>query len=373
MAPRCYTVLIMSDGAGPVRRLHLTPRRLGAVLLLVTLATLASGFVVYQNTTTRLKASELSRLRRTVQTEDSLLGAKIVAMEKALDRLDDFDRRVRHWADVEPSEGEATVAVGGGTLDLHKALKDGEIQAHEVTIPEGASVRHIAWLLAKEGLVDRKRFLKLAMDPTVASSYIPEAKTLEGFLFPDTYHFVKGQEEEEIIETMVRRFFKAFPIEDELQALQRGRSLYDIVTLASIVEKEAVIDQEKPIIAGVFYNRLEQGMRLQADPTLLYGRRFYGRHRRGRIRTRDLRARHPYNTYIHAGLPPGPIASPGGAALKAAVDPAQVKYFFFVSKNNGTHYFSRTLKEHNRAVRKFQLRRGVRRGRPSSRSTRRKG
>ena len=371
MAPRYYTALIMADGTDPVRRLHLTPQRLGAVLLFVTLAIFASGFVVYQNTTTRLKATELSRLRRTVQAEDSLLAARIDSMAKELDRLDDLNRRVRHWADIEP--GEAIVAVGGGTLDLHEALKDGKSQVHDLTIPEGASVRHIAWLLSKEGLVDRKRFLKLAMDPTVASSYIPEAKTLEGFLFPDTYHFVKGQEEEEIIETMVRRFFQAFPIEDELRGLQRGRSLVEIVTLASIVEKEAVVDREKPIIAGVFYNRLEQGMRLQADPTLLYGRRFYGRHRRGRIRTRDLRARHPYNTYIHVGLPPGPIASPGVRALKAALDPAQVKYLFFVSKNNGTHHFSRTLKEHNRAVRKYQLRRGVRHGRTRSTRTGKKG
>jgi UPF0755 protein len=129
-------------------------------------------------------------------------------------------------------------------------------------------------------------------------------------------------------------------------------SLRQIVTLASIIEKEAVVDEEKRIIAGVFYNRLRRGMRLQADPTVLYGKR-----RQGRITRRDLRARHPYNTYVQNGLPPGPIASPGEAALKAALYPAQVKYLYFVSKNDGTHHFSRTLKEHVRAVRKYQQRR----------------
>ena len=155
---------------------------------------------------------------------------------------------------------------------------------------------------------------------------------------------------------MARRFFRAFPIEDELRACRLGMSLHEIVILASIIEKEALVDQEMPIIAAVFYNRLKRGMRLQADPTVLYGRRLYASGRRGRIRWRDLRARHPYNTYVHDGLPPGPIASPGAAALKAALDPAQAKYLYFVSKNNGTHYFSRTLEEHNRAVRKYQLR-----------------
>ncbi len=157
---------------------------------------------------------------------------------------------------------------------------------------------------------------------------------------------------------MVQRFFRAFPIEDELRARQLGMSLHEVVTLASIIEKEALVDWEKPIIAGVFHNRLRRGMRLQADPTVLYGRR-----RRGRIRYRDLRDKHPYNTYIHYGLPPGPIANPGASALKAALYPARVDYLYFVSKNDGTHHFSRTLKEHNRAVRKYQTPGRIRRGR----------
>jgi len=178
---------------------------------------------------------------------------------------------------------------------------------------------------------------------------VPEADTLEGFLFPDTYHLIKGLTEEEIIDKLVQRFLRTFSGEDELRARKLGMNRHKIVTLASIIEKEALVDEEKPIIAGVFYNRLRRGMRLQADPTVLYGKR-----NGGRITRADLQADHPYNTYMQNGLPPGPIASPGEAALKAALYPARVSYFYFVSKNDGTHYFSRTLEEHQQAVRKYQ-------------------
>ncbi|MFQ5804203.1 MAG: endolytic transglycosylase MltG [Candidatus Methylomirabilales bacterium] len=359
MSRRHTTIMIHTGPASRFRQFHLSPQTLQAALLFGILAVVAIAFLVYQNFTSHLKHVELQRLRHTVQAQDGRLRAKVQGLKQDLGHLQTLDKRVRRWAGIEPGQGETTlVAVGGGTLDLRQALQEGTVQPRKVTIPEGSTLRQIARLLAAEGIVDGKRFLRLAMDPSVASSYVAEAETLEGFLFPGSYQFVKGQREEEIIEAMVQRFLQAFPIEDELRAQQQGRSLHEIVTLASIVEKEAVVDREMPIIAGVFTNRLERGMRLQADPTVLYGRR-----RRGRIRTRDLRAKHPYNTYIHHGLPPGPIASPGRAALKAALDPAQVNYLYFVSKNNGTHYFSRNLKEHNRAVRKFQLSRRFRRRR----------
>ncbi|MFQ5961381.1 MAG: endolytic transglycosylase MltG [Candidatus Methylomirabilales bacterium] len=247
--------------------------------------------------------------------------------------------------------GEYEFSSSMGLLDIIRILERGRVLVHKVTIPEGSSVWQIAALLDADGLVDKQRFLELAMDPSMASFYVPGANTLEGFLFPDTYHFIKGIDGEEVIETIVQRFFREITREDERRARELGMSLYEIVTLASIIEKEAVIDREKPIIAGVFYNRLRRGMRLQADPTVLYGRR-----RQGRIRRRDLRADHPYNTYVQNGLPPGPIANPGAAALKAALYPARVSYLYFVSKNDGTHHFSRTLREHQRAVRKYQIR-----------------
>ncbi|MFQ5847380.1 MAG: endolytic transglycosylase MltG [Candidatus Methylomirabilales bacterium] len=254
--------------------------------------------------------------------------------------------------------GEYQFLPSMGLLDVIRALEDGKVLIHKVTIPEGATVWQIATLLDDEGLVDSEAFLRLATDPSVASHYVPGADTLEGFLFPDTYHFIKGIGVEDIIEAMVQRFFRAFTRGDELRTRRLGMNLYQIVTLASIIEKEAVLNREMPIIAGVFYNRLRRGMRLQADPTVLYGRRH-----RGRITRKDLRANHPYNTYVQNGLPPGPIASPGAAALKAALDPADVKYLYFVAKNDGTHKFSRTLREHLRAVRKYQVRSKMRKRR----------
>ena len=251
--------------------------------------------------------------------------------------------------------GEYQFIASMGLLDIIRMLEEGRVLVHRLTIPEGSSLWQIARALDEEGLVDPDRFLELARNPAVASYYVPEADSLEGFLFPDTYHFIKGTKEEAIVETMVQRFFRAFTGDHERQARQRGMSLYEIVTLASIIEKEALLDREKPIIAGVFYNRLERGMRLQADPTVLYGR-----HHTGRIRYRDLREKHPYNTYVHHGLPPGPIASPGMTALEAALNPAKVNYLYFVSRNDGTHHFSRTLGEHNEAVRKYQVNQGAR-------------
>lgn len=351
MARGHYTIMIHTGPASRLRQFHVSPQGLQAILLLGILAAVVLTFFTYQNVTFRLKYEELYRLRRTVQAQDGMLAVKLKGLDRETGRLRALDKGVRRWAGIGPGQGDTTAeAIGGVTLDLRKALKEGQVQARKVTIPEGATLHQIAGLLAGEGLVGPERFLALAADPSVAGSYIPAAQTLEGFLFPGTYQFIEGQAEDTIIEAMVQRFYQAFPIEDELRARQLGKSVFEIVTLASIVEKEAVVDREKPIIAGVFYNRLEKGMRLQADPTVLYGR-----NRRGRIRTRDLRANHPYNTYIHTGLPPGPIASPGAAALKAALEPATVNYFYFVSKNNGTHHFSRTLQEHNRAVRKYQL------------------
>jgi len=253
--------------------------------------------------------------------------------------------------------GEYQFTPSMGLLDVIKILEEGRVLIHKVTIPEGATVRDIANLLRDEGLVDKDRFLYLAMNRAVAGQYDPEASTLEGFLFPDTYEFIKGMVEEEIIDHMVQRFFRTFTGEDEIRARRLGMSRYQVVTLASIIEREALVDREKPIIAGVFYNRLRQGMRLQADPTVLYGKNHQGPPTR-----RDLQIDHPYNTYLQEGLPPGPIANPGERALRAALYPARVTYLYFVSKNDGTHHFSRTLEEHNRAVRKYQLSRQVRGG-----------
>jgi UPF0755 protein len=171
--------------------------------------------------------------------------------------------------------------------------------------------------------------------------------TLEGYLFPDTYRFAIGQKEEEIIKIMVNRCLEvASPL---YEGYDGSLSFHEVITLASIVEKEAIYDRERPVIAGVFLNRLRIGMRLQADPTV----RYVVNEPRSRVLYRDLEVESPYNTYRYPGLPPGPIASPGVASIRAVIEPADVDYMYFVARGDGTHYFSRTFAEHVAARRRF--------------------
>ena len=182
----------------------------------------------------------------------------------------------------------------------------------------------------------------------------PEASNLEGYLFPNTYSFAKGTSEDEVVTTLVSTFRRLFT--DEVRphlAPDDERTLRQIAILASVVEKEARLDDERPIIAGVYFNRLERGIALYADPTVIYALKQEGRWD-GNIRRPDLKLDSPYNTYLYPGLPPGPIASPGLASLRAAAQPAEVPYLYFVSRNDGSHVFASTLAEHNRNVNQWQ-------------------
>ncbi|RUM87517.1 MAG: endolytic transglycosylase MltG, partial [Thermodesulfatator sp.] len=176
--------------------------------------------------------------------------------------------------------------------------------------------------------------------------------SVEGFLFPDTYYLVKGLAPGEIIRIMVRRFWEVWR-KYEARARELGVSVYEVVTLASIVEKEAVLSREKPLIAAVYWNRLRRGMPLQADPTVRYALKRF----RGRLYYKHLRVDSPYNTYRYPGLPPTPIANPGEESLRAVLYPARVPYLYFVSRGDGSHKFSTTYREHLRAVRKLRLKR----------------
>lgn len=235
--------------------------------------------------------------------------------------------------------------------EVLQILAEGRVITHIVTIPEGANVWEVADLLDRAGLVPRKAFLEKAFDQEFVHSLGIPGPSVEGFLFPDTYYFVKGTSPEEIIKAMVSHFWKVWRKYED-RARQLGVSVYEAVTLASIVEKEAVLSREKPLIAAVYWNRLKRGMPLQADPTVRYAlRRFHGR-----LYYKYLRVKSPYNTYRYPGLPPTPIANPGEESLKAVLYPAKVPYLYFVSKGDGSHYFSRTYREHLRAVRKYRRR-----------------
>lgn len=235
-------------------------------------------------------------------------------------------------------------------------LVKGKIFEHVIIIPEGYNIFQIARLLDRAGLVTKKKFLKLCHDQKFLESLGLHEKSVEGYLFPNTYYFTKGVTAKKIISTMVHTFWKVWHKEGfDKRTKELGLTVHTVVTLASIVEKEAELPRERPIIASVFWNRLKKHMLLQSDPTVYYGLWTIGIWRRGRLHIWDLRRDTPYNTYIHKGLPPGPISNPGIGAIRAVLYPAHTKYLYFVSKNDGSHYFSCTLAQHNRAVFKYQI------------------
>ena len=245
--------------------------------------------------------------------------------------------------------GEYAFEGGKSPLAIIDFLKTGKVLYRPVTIPEGTEMTGIADILAAGEWIDRSRFLNLGYDPGFAKEMGLEADSLEGYLFPDTYYLSRGQQnEKEIIRMMISRHFEVF---EEIIGYSssdfHGLTHHEIITLASIVEKETGLSEERPLVASVFLNRLAKGMRLQADPTVRYG---LSDNPAGPLTQAELRKNTPYNTYTIKGLPPGPISNPGKAAIKAVLFPAKTDFLFFVTKDDNSHYFSRTLKEHNRAV-----------------------
>jgi UPF0755 protein len=234
-----------------------------------------------------------------------------------------------------------------------ETFKSGKVRLYRLTIPEGYHLRQIAATVAAAGFGPAADFYRLATDPQMARDAGLEADSLEGYLFPDTYHFPRGHDQRAIIKAMLRRFQEVMTDEWQARAREIGLTLHEVVTLASIIEKETGDPAERPLISSVFHNRLHKGMRLETDPTVIYGIADFN----GNLTRKDLRTPTPYNTYLIKGLPPGPIASPGQAALEAALYPAETDYLFFVSRRDRTHQFSTNWKDHDRAVHKYQLRR----------------
>jgi len=246
-------------------------------------------------------------------------------------------------------------------LETLAVLRSPTAALHRVTIPEGSTVNQVAALLAAAGYGGADVFLCLARNADFLASLDVPASGVEGYLFPDTYAFTWSTPPEQILTAMTQRFREQTA---SLQARRHasGMSESAMVILGSIIEKEAAAATERPVISAVFHNRLRRGMPLQSDPTTVYDQEGRDAPARGAPTHADLAVESPYNTYLHTGLPPGPICNPGRAALEAAVSPADVPFLYFVARNDGTHEFSRTLDEHNRAVARFQ--RGVARGSP---------
>jgi UPF0755 protein len=207
--------------------------------------------------------------------------------------------------------------------------------------------------MERAGLMSQEAFMHAALDPELVKALGLKGNTFEGYLFPETYHFPKGVSPREVIDKMVAHFRSVFTPTwiDRAQAI--GMTTHEVVTLGSIVEKETATPEERPLIAAVFLNRLKRDMRLESDPTVIYGMKDFD----GNLTRKDLEIPTPYNTYQIKGLPQSPIANPGRASIAAVLYPSEEPHLYFVSKNDGSHHFSRTLSEHNEMVRRYQLRR----------------
>lgn len=236
------------------------------------------------------------------------------------------------------------------SIDVLDRLAAGAVMTHRLVLPEGLRMEEVAARLEAAGLGSADEFLAVARDADTAAALEIEGESLEGYLFPETYELARGVPVADIAQMMVDHFLAVWrPL--EASARERGLSMRDVVVLASLIEKETGAPEERPLIAAVFLNRLRRGMRLETDPAVIYGIAGFDGNLR-RVHLED--PRNPYNTYLHAGLPPGPIANPGEAALRAVLHPADANYLYFVAKNDGTHQFSRDYADHVRAVNRFQ-------------------
>lgn len=240
-------------------------------------------------------------------------------------------------------------------LEIIGLIKSGRVVQYEMTIPEGSNLAQIGRLAEEKHLARFEEFVQRANDPVFIQSLGYTVDSLEGYLYPESYYFSKRVGSEGILRAMVKQFETVYSPEMERRAQEIGMTKQEVVTLASIIEKETSVEIERPMVSAVFHNRIRRKIPLQSDPTVIYSLPHFN----GNLTRKNLRIQSPYNTYRIKGLPPGPIANPGKEALWAALYPAAVEYLYFVSKNDGTHYFSKTLAEHNRAVQRYQKRRLV--------------
>lgn len=246
--------------------------------------------------------------------------------------------------------GEYALSPSLAADEVLEKLASGAVMTHRVVLPEGLTLRETAARFEGAGLVSAAEFIEVASDPTLPLRLGVDGTTLEGYLFPETYELAKGLAPREIVRLMVEQFLRVWRRIEPLAA-QKALSMRDVVVLASLVEKETAAHEERPLVAAVFLNRLARGMRLETDPAVIYGiADFDGNLRRVHLEDEG----NPYNTYRFTGLPPGPIANPGEASLRAVVEPADADYLFFVARKDGTHHFSRSYGEHVRAVDRYQ-------------------
>ena len=253
-----------------------------------------------------------------------------------------------------PKAGEYEFTFPASARDILFKMFRGRIFLRPLTVPEGLTADEVAELGASHGGVDPAAFREAFRRTALVAEWDAAAPDLEGYLFPDTYLVPRKVQAGDLVEMMVGGFRKAFPEAWRKRAVELRMSVRDVVVLASLIEKETGLAAERPLVSAVFHNRLRLGMKLDCDPTVIYALRLEDKYS-GRLLTRDLEFPSPYNTYLHAGLPPGPICSPGRSSLEAALFPADEPYLYFVAKGDGSHRFSRTFGEHQKAVQSYLL------------------
>jgi len=281
-----------------------------------------------------------------IEGMDSYKIAKLLAEEKLIRSQSTFLILVRlNGASKQLKAGRYKLNAQLSTTQIIRKLVSGEVIKQRLVIPEGFTIAQIAQLWEAKGLGKASCFEQATRNQNLLQKYHIKALSLEGYLFPNTYEVTYSTTPEKFIERMLQEFNRRFTNDLRQEADNLHLSVHEVVTLASIIEKECKVNYERPIISAVFHNRLQQGWKLEADPTVLYA---LGNFKR-KLTFDDLKTNSPYNTYVHNSLPPGPICNPGITSIIATVRPNQTPYMYFVAMGNGTHYFSKTLDEHRNA------------------------
>jgi UPF0755 protein len=344
----------VGDGCGRAEKVRV--RKLTIALLVMAIAAAAAAAIVYERTHALYRGFsgpeqfvEIPAGAGTPAIGDRLVSAGVIR-----DRL---TYRAALWLSGHARRlqaGEYRFTEPMTALDVVGKIARGDVYVVAVTFREGLTIAESAKVFEAHGFGTAASFVEAAQDASAIHGLDPAARTLEGYLFPETYSLPRHTDAPHLIRLMVERFKHMYTPELKAAADARGMTVRQVATIASIVEKETARAEERPLVAAVYENRLRIGMGLQCDPTVIYALQLAGRYT-GNLHHDDLAFDSPYNTYRYAGLPPGPIASPGKASIEATVHPADADYLYFVSRNDGTHEFARTLAEHNRNVRIFQI------------------
>ena len=327
-----------------------------AVLIIFILICLAGGLFFYlklssfatkpfkpdspEKTITIPFGQGLNRIAKTLEKEE-IISSQVYF--KFYTKFKNFEKKIQ--------AGEYLLSASKSPEQILEILTRGKVKLYKITFPEGLTLKETAGLLEKSGRCNGSAFESLCHDRSFIGSLGLKLPSLEGYLFPDTYFFPKQTTCETIIRTMLQHFNNTFTPKWNARADELGLSVHEVVTLASIIEKETGDASERPLISSVFHNRLRKNMRLESDPTVIYGIKNFD----GNIKRKHLKMVTPYNTYQIKGLPAGPIANPGALSLSAALYPARSDYLFFVSRKDTTHQFSKTIQAHRKAVKKYQL------------------